>query len=93
MMLGFGAVEGGDEDPEVVCACEGGSCRMCREVEKGRIDDMGLAPQPFRRAGKCDMGRVEMFGDECRCEMILHRACCCFMACRQRWVKGAASIF
>jgi hypothetical protein len=89
-MLGLGAVDGG-EDWELVCDCEGGSCRKFREVEKGRIDDIDPTAQPFRRAGKCEAGPVEMVREELRCDVNLHRACC-FMVCRQRCARGAASI-
>src|SRR2546423_2566720 len=39
-MLGLGAVGGGGGG-EAAWAGEGESCKMCREVEKGRMDDGG----------------------------------------------------
>ena len=60
--LGFGAVDGifDDDDCESReaasddCGWDGGSCRTCREVENSRLDGVSLAPQLFRRAGKCE---------------------------------------
>lgn len=92
-MLGLGAVDGGEDG----WVCEGESWRACREVEKDRIDDddddddVVLVAQPFRRAGKCEMGRLEATREELKCEVNLHRAGC-FMVCRQRCARGPTSI-